>query len=143
MRTIKPVPLTKENFEEEYKISTGLNFITVEWIESHKPEEVSERPEFFAKLVRNIQLNLDRWVDGELNKYGRFRIFEEYPDPTAETAGTPKTYDEAVRVAKGECKPSALVQLLEEIILDGFEASYLLGNDGAYIITSDGQKILI
>lgn len=143
MRILPPVPLTKDNFEQEYKISTGLNFIDIKWIESHKPEKMEDRPAYFAKLVRNIQLNLDRWVDGELNKYGRFRIFEDYPNPDDEMTDTPDTYADLVRIPQGTCKPSALVQLLEEIILDGFEAQYLMGFDGTYILTNDGQKILI
>ena len=46
MRTLPAVPLTKENFEEEYKIATGLNFIDVKWIEDHKPEDENEKYNF-------------------------------------------------------------------------------------------------
>lgn len=137
MRKLPAVPLTKDNFEEEYKISTGLNFIDVKWIESHKPEDENEKYVYLAKLIRNIQLNLDRWVDGELNKYGRFRIFETYPE------STPVDFSTLERVEENACKPSALVELLQEIIFDGFDGQYLMGDTGAYILTSDGQKILI
>ncbi|MBO5003774.1 MAG: hypothetical protein J6D03_00605 [Clostridia bacterium] len=137
MRTLPTVPLTKENFEEELKISTGLNFIDVKWIEAHKPEDDKEKYVFLAKLIRNIQLNLDRWVDGELNKYGRFRIFEEYPDKT------PVDFSTLTKVEQNALKPSVLVEMLQEIIFDGFDAIYLLGDTGAFIMTSDGQKIII
>ena len=137
MRKLSAVPLTKDNFEEEYKIATGLNFIDVKWIESHKPEDENEKYVYLAKLIRNIQLKLDRWVNGELNKYGRFRIFETYPE------STPVDFSILERVEENACKPSALVELLQEIIFDGFDAKYLMGDTGAYILTSDGQKILI
>ena len=82
MRKLSAVPLTKDNFEEEYKIATGLNFIDVKWIESHKPEDENEKYVYLAKLIRNIQLNLDRWVDGELDKgksssWSRFLSFQD------------------------------------------------------------------
>lgn len=138
---VPAVPLTKDNFEDEYKIATGLNFIGVEWIQNHTPENESDKYIYLAKLIRNIQLNLDRWVDGELNKYGRFRITVEYPDPESENG--PKTLEECEKIPADGVQPSALVEMLQEIIFDGFAAQYLLGDDGAYILTHDGQKILI
>lgn len=143
MRILPAIPLTKENFEQEYKISTGLNFITVNWIEKNKPENKEDRPKFFVKLIRNIQLNQDRWGDSHFIKYGRFRIYKEYPDLESESDLMPKTLEDCEEVDKRYVEPSALVQMIEDIVMDGFDTQYLLDNTGIYLLTDDGQKILI
>lgn len=136
----RPQPLTKENFEIEFKISTGLNWLTVDWILAHNPSDWDAKYQYFAKLLRYIEPLEDHYVgvwgseypeyEGKpkLIKYGRFRLEEmggsgEYPGVTKR-------------------EHSDLVEILAELIFEGKAwGQYLLDKTGEYILTLDGQKI--